>query len=399
MPALLQRETQAIDAVKRFGDAVASEKELKKIPALDGLRKRLLNEPLAFFKDLRGRLQSDRDTTPQSLARLAYASFDLGKLTGQIGDKQNALIAYREALPILQKLADANPADTEYQLDLAKSYNSIGLVLDEIGKTDEGIKALDSALAIRQKLADANPTVAAFQLAVVDTHQNIGLILIGKRKPAEALKTDMAQLAILQKLADANPADCDIQTTLANCYQSIGLNLRFTGKLSEALDAHRSAEVILRRVAGAEPTVNEHQSHLARCLVDIGILLRDMGNTAEALRFMSRHWRSLRSWPMPTRPIPIIKMNWRASTTTWASFSRVPESRRSAERLPLGSKSGRSWPMPTPLSSISKARLPVPRQPRHHAAADWKNGTERKAGELALAVAGDKLERLTRPAS
>ena len=278
------RETQAIDAVKRFGDAIEGEKELKNNPALDGLRKRLLNEPLAFFKDLRARLQSDRDTTPESLARLAHASFDLGKLTGQIGDKQNALIAYREALPILQKLADANPADTEYQRDLAKSYNSIGFVLDEIGKTDEGLKALDSALAIRQKLADANPTVAAFQLDVVSTHQNIGLILIGKRKPAEALKTDMAQLAILQKLADANPADRDIQNTLANCYQSIGLNLRFTGKLSEALDAHRSAEVILRKLAGAEPTVNAHQSHLARCLVDIGILLRDMGNTAEALK-------------------------------------------------------------------------------------------------------------------
>ena len=155
------RETQAIDAVKRFGDAIEGEKELKNNPALDGLRKRLLNEPLAFFKDFRARLQSDRDTTPQSLARLAHASFDLGKLTGQIGDKQNALIAYREALPILQKLADANPADTEYQRDLAKSYNSIGFVLDEIGKTDEGLKALDSALAIRQKLADANPTVAA----------------------------------------------------------------------------------------------------------------------------------------------------------------------------------------------------------------------------------------------
>ncbi len=73
----------------------------------------------------------------------------------------------------MQKLADANPADTEYQRDLAKSYNSIGFVLDEIGKTDEGLKALDSALAIRQKLADANPTVAAFQFDVATTHPHI----------------------------------------------------------------------------------------------------------------------------------------------------------------------------------------------------------------------------------
>ena len=132
--------------MKRFGDAVASEKELKNNPALESLRKRLLKEPLAFFKDLRDRLQADRDTRPESLARLAQASLELGKLTGQIGDKQDALIAYRESLPIFQRLADANPADTELQRDLARSYNSIGLVLDEVGKTDEGLRGSSTRL-------------------------------------------------------------------------------------------------------------------------------------------------------------------------------------------------------------------------------------------------------------
>ena len=75
-----ERETQAIDAVKRFGDAVANEKELKNNPTLESLRKRLLKEPSAFFKDLHDRLQSDRDTTPESLARLGHASFELEQI-------------------------------------------------------------------------------------------------------------------------------------------------------------------------------------------------------------------------------------------------------------------------------------------------------------------------------
>ena len=74
------REAQAIDAVKKFRDAVANEPELKNTPSLDGLRKRLLKEPLAFFRSLRDRLQADRDTRPDSLARLATASSDLGDL-------------------------------------------------------------------------------------------------------------------------------------------------------------------------------------------------------------------------------------------------------------------------------------------------------------------------------
>jgi hypothetical protein len=94
-----ERETQAIDAVKRFSDAVASEKELKNNPALEGLRKRLLKEPLAFFKDLRDRLQSDRDTTwpardccPPSTGRTARRD--------QVDDAISKGLAFRGVDPI-----------------------------------------------------------------------------------------------------------------------------------------------------------------------------------------------------------------------------------------------------------------------------------------------------------
>src|SRR5262249_2859818 len=41
-----QHEEQAVDAVKKFRDAVANNPELKNNPALDSLRKTLLKEPL-----------------------------------------------------------------------------------------------------------------------------------------------------------------------------------------------------------------------------------------------------------------------------------------------------------------------------------------------------------------
>ncbi len=100
-----QREQQAIDAVKRFRDAVAGEPRLKNNPELEELRKRLLKEPLAFFKSLREQLQADYDARPEALARLAGAAFELGKLTDEIGDKQDALRAYKEARTIDERLA------------------------------------------------------------------------------------------------------------------------------------------------------------------------------------------------------------------------------------------------------------------------------------------------------
>ncbi len=137
-----ERETQAIDAVKRFGDAVAGEPALKNSPDLEALRKRLLKEPLAFFKDLRDRLQADKYTRPESLYRTATASSELGILTAEIGDKQDALIAHGEALEIFLNLADSNPAITELQRDLAITHNQIGMLLRgdrESGGGDDGL--------------------------------------------------------------------------------------------------------------------------------------------------------------------------------------------------------------------------------------------------------------------
>ena len=71
------REALAIDAVKKFRDAVQANAELKNRPELDALRKALLKEPLEFFRKLRDQLQSDRDTRPEALAKLAGADLDL----------------------------------------------------------------------------------------------------------------------------------------------------------------------------------------------------------------------------------------------------------------------------------------------------------------------------------
>ena len=117
----LDRETQAIDAVKKFRDAVAKEPMLKNNPSLEELRKRLLKEPLAFFRVLRERLVADRDTRPESLERLGLASFELGKLSDEIGDKQDALRAHEEALPILERLARENPSVAEFQVHLVQA--------------------------------------------------------------------------------------------------------------------------------------------------------------------------------------------------------------------------------------------------------------------------------------
>src|SRR5262249_35819244 len=93
-------EKQAIDAVKRFGEVIAEEPLLKDTRDLVDLRNPLLQEPLTFFRSLRERLQADRDTRPEAVARLARACHELGFLTDEIGDEQDALTGLRESVAI-----------------------------------------------------------------------------------------------------------------------------------------------------------------------------------------------------------------------------------------------------------------------------------------------------------
>jgi tetratricopeptide (TPR) repeat protein len=278
------REAKAIEAVKRFGDTIANEPLLKNTRALENLRKKLLKEPLAFFRDLRGRLQADHDTRTGSLARLAAASSDLGALTYEIGDKQDALTAYQEALEIEQKLADANPTVTAFQKVLAESLNNIGNLLSETGRLADALKAHESALTIQQKLAKANPSVTEYQRGLAGSHNNIGNRLSATGKPADALKAYESALAIWQRLADGNPSVTEFQGDLAGSYNNIGVRLFETGKPAEALKAYQSALAICQKLASANPSVTAFQHHLARSYSNLGNALSKTGKPAEALK-------------------------------------------------------------------------------------------------------------------
>jgi eukaryotic-like serine/threonine-protein kinase len=277
------REQEAIDAVRRFGDAVSNNPELKDHPSLESLRKELLKEPLAFFQSLRSRLEADASTTPESLARLARAGFDLARLTHEIGDKQYALQAYQHSLAIDEKLARDNPTVTQYQSDLAASHQNIGVLLGETGKLTEALQAYEQALAIQERLAREHPTVTEFQIALARSHNSVGATLDASGKPTEALQAYEQALAIRERLVREHPMVTQFQSELTDSHQNIGLLLSETGKPAEAFRAYEQALKIRERLAREHPTMTQFQSDLANCHNNIGALLVATGKPAEAL--------------------------------------------------------------------------------------------------------------------
>ncbi len=277
-----EREQMAIDAVKRFGGVVRETPELKNNPALSKLRAMLLKEPQAFFKRLREQLQDDKETTPDSLARLAAACFELGYLTDEIGDKQEAMHAYEESLAIRDRLARENPLIARFQRDLARNHINIGNVQRATGQTGDALASYEKARAILERLARENPSVTEFQYNLAASYLNIGGLQSETGRTGDALASNEKAHAILERLVGENPSVIWFQQRLAGSHNNIGILQRTTGRTGDAIASHEKARAILERLARAHPDSPDFASQLGAALNIMATIDLDQQRFTEA---------------------------------------------------------------------------------------------------------------------
>ncbi len=283
-----EREQMAIDAVRRYGDVVGENRELKTNPGLAKLRATLLNEPQAFFQRLRDRLQADRETTPRSLARLAEATYALGYITNEIGDKEEALRAFEESLRIREKLATENRSDAALQSDLAASHYSVGMLLGLTGRPVEGLASCELARTIIEPLARQNPSDTQRQKELARYCNGIGLLESKTGRLAEALESHERTREIQEQLCRENPAATDNRSALAGSYKNIGLIQIEMGSLSEAAASYQKAHAIWEGLARENPGVIEFEGDLAGSDYAIGALENRTGQPARSLESYKR---------------------------------------------------------------------------------------------------------------
>lgn len=278
-----QREDDAIAAVNRFGKAVAGSKELRDDPRMQSLRNDLLKEPIDFFKSLRKRLQDDDNSSQESLNRLAKAAFALGDLNDVIGNKQDAIVVYREALAIQERLARENPTVKELQSDLATTYVRLGIVLSYTSQFDEAIFAVQQSKLIRERLALDNPSDAEAQSDLANSITSMGILLYENGRFDEAIVAYKQATSINELLFQKDPSSIRLQKGLALSHLNLGNVLNDSGNPTDALFTYEQATELLERLAQQDPSNTQFQMYLAGCYGNLGNVLRDSGNPADSL--------------------------------------------------------------------------------------------------------------------
>jgi serine/threonine-protein kinase len=234
------------------------------------------------YRDLAERLEAEHpsDAVRFALAQSYERIADLLQATGKL---EEALTPQHRALAILQKLADANPAVTDFQYGLAQNHRRVGDLLAKTGKPEEALTEYRRGLDLHQKLVDANPAVTDFQRGLAWNHRRVGDLLAQTGKLEEALTPRRQALAIFQKLADANPAVTEFQTGLAWSHHNVGGLLARMGKPEEAQTEYRKSLDLFQKLADANPAVIDFQRGLAWNRNTIGGLLSQTGKPEEAL--------------------------------------------------------------------------------------------------------------------
>jgi serine/threonine protein kinase len=287
-----QRATLAMDAIARFHDAVAREPVLKNDSALADLRTNLLREPVAFYRKLRDQLQGERNARGESsLIQLATASQLLARFTGEVGDREGALRAYREALDIGEQLVREHPAAPQYRTDLAEMHKRIAALEKDAGRPDEAVASYRRAIAIEQALTEANPWGTSYLRALGGSYQSLG-DMQSKLWPDEALASYGQALAIRARLAKENPPLPDDQSGLGATLN----NMAVVEMDRRAWSAARPwlVEAIVHQDAAlkASPRHATYRQYLRNHLMNLARVERELRHPAESAQ-AARRWAAL----------------------------------------------------------------------------------------------------------
>ena len=276
------RESLAIDAVRKYSEAVKSNPDLKNRPELEPLRKELLREPIEFFKKLNKQMQAEKSTTPESLQALALGLFDLGNLTREIGDQEDAIKSFLEAEQIFSLLVKKIPTVTEYQANLAASHNNLGNLYRGTGRKKEAEDSYQKALAIQETLVQKNPTVPEYLADLAGSHYSLGILYRGTGRSKEAEASWQKALALRETLVLNNPTVTEYQANLAASHLSLAILYSGTGRIKEAEVSWQKAIALRETLVLKNPTVTEYQADLVHCYLNLGLLCIGTGRKKEA---------------------------------------------------------------------------------------------------------------------
>ena len=168
----------------------------------------------------------EKNTT---LAERASYMNNLSNRLSDVGDREGALEAIREAVGIYRGLAEKNPG--AFNPGSAMSLNNLSLRLSDVGDREGALEAIREAVGIYRGLAEKNPGAFNPDLAMSLSNLSVRLSDVGDR--GGALEAVREAVEIYRGLAEKNAVA--FETDLVRALNILARILTETGESDEAL--------------------------------------------------------------------------------------------------------------------------------------------------------------------
>jgi serine/threonine protein kinase/tetratricopeptide (TPR) repeat protein len=255
---------------------------------LDHLRRDLLESAVPFYQVLTSRYSDDPNLTAeqgQSYLRLALIKAELGSVA-------EAILLFREAAAIFERLAHDHPTVADYSLEWANCLTSLGAWCEQAGQLGQAEDVYEQARDLRAAVVRAHPEKADYRSDLAKSYNNLGGLYRHTGRYEKAEDAHQRARDVRQRLVDAYPRVPHYQVSLAGSYSNLGVLYRQTGRHRQAEDAHRQALRLLEQLVRAEPTLPEHQKNLAMTHSNLAALYGDLDQwpLAEEQALKARDW-------------------------------------------------------------------------------------------------------------
>jgi tetratricopeptide (TPR) repeat protein len=202
-------------------------------------------------------LRQALEVMPRGTPGYAASLFYLATSLSELGRRDEAVAANREAVAIRRRLAETDPG--AYLPDLAMNLNNLAADLAELGQPDEAVAASSEAVAIRRRLAETNPDAYAPDLAMNLNNLAVALSGAGHAEEAKAAAEEAVQLYRLLTAADPT-----YEPGLARGLSILGNRLADYGHAEDAQAAAEEAVQLYRELAATNPLAFEPELAMAR---------------------------------------------------------------------------------------------------------------------------------------
>jgi tetratricopeptide (TPR) repeat protein len=319
-------QEKTLATVDRFLTRIG-DKRLVEVPGMSEVRLELLVDALEFFKGFHDAADQPDAALRRDTARALQRT---GRIKGYLSRPADAQADFEKALLLQRRLAAEFPTDPAYQQDLARTLHNLATLLAQRGQAERrrAEELYREALALRQRLVDRHAGITDYRVDLARTWSSLGLLYRHTAgRMAEAENAYCRALEVQQPLAHgSDPAG---RRMLAGTYVNLGVLYHATGRRDEAARACNLARDVFLDLYRLRPGDQTARADLAMIDNNLGAVYSELRRDKECLTVLEE---ALRLREGLARDFPTVPNSQAALADSYGNLAYRLELRREFDR-------------------------------------------------------------------